>query len=371
MIQQYKRPRHSPIFLAALATLGFASECNADIAGFGGNGAGYTLNGGATVTSDALSLTDALNGEARSAFFNTQQSYTTGGWTASFTYTSPTGTAGSPADGAAFILQNDPRGPAALGGGGGSLGYSGFVNSASIQLNLFSGGGGVGTNFAKNAPTQYITTSPVVLASNGNPINVLLTYDGANTLVEQLTDTVAATTFTQTYAVHAADFGGNNYYVGFAGATGGFNAAQQISNFTFATHGAAGVVNVGIIKAADTITGSSTNFPAAEIPAGATDFNSNTKYLNFDKLNTGFTVTPSVGSTIATDLELVSANDSPERDPASFILNGSNNGGATFTLIAAGTIPVFTGRFTEQDIPFANTTAYSTYQIIFPTVKTP
>ena len=44
--------------------------------------------------------------------------------------------------------------------------------------------------------------------------------------------------------------------------------------------------------------------------------NQPTKYLNFDKLNTGFTVTPTVGGTLVTGLSLTSANDAPERDPS-------------------------------------------------------
>jgi hypothetical protein len=65
------------------------------------------------------------------------------------------------------------------------------------------------------------------------------------------------------------------------------------------------------------------------------DGNSATKYLNFDKLNTGFTVTPAGASTIQ-GIALTSANDEPNRDPASFKIEGSVNG-TTFTTVAEGT----------------------------------
>ena len=51
-----------------------------------------------------------------------------------------------------------------------------------------------------------------------------------------------------------------------------------------------------------------------------------TKYLNFDQLNTGFTVTPAIGLSVVQCLTLTSANDAPERDPASYQLAGSYDG---------------------------------------------
>jgi len=65
---------------------------------------------------------------------------------------------------------------------------------------------------------------------------------------------------------------------------------------------------------------------AGEGVTNAIDNNTSTKYLNFDKLNAGFTVTPANGPVVVTGLRLTSANDAPERDPTSFVLSGSNDG---------------------------------------------
>ncbi len=118
----------------------------------------------------------------------------------------------------------------------------------------------------------------------------------------------------------------------------------------------------------DYIVGSSTNTPGAETVDKAIDNSVSTKYLNFDELNTGFTVTLGAGAQVVTALSLTSADDAPERDPASYVLEGSNDGGTTFAPIAQGTVPVFSARLQRKVIEFANSTAYSTYRLTFPTV---
>ena len=70
---------------------------------------------------------------------------------------------------------------------------------------------------------------------------------------------------------------------------------------------------------------------------------------------------------MVTGLGLTSANDAPDRDPATFVLSGSNDGGATFTEIASGDVPAFGDRFERQEVSFANDAAYTTYELIFPT----
>jgi hypothetical protein len=83
-----------------------------------------------------------------------------------------------------------------------------------------------------------------------------------------------------------------------------------------------------VTQPGDAIIASSDNSPGSEGVANAID-NQPTKYLNFDIGDTttpvGFVVTPSVGATVVTGLALQSANDSPDRDPRSVRLEGSND----------------------------------------------
>ncbi len=117
----------------------------------------------------------------------------------------------------------------------------------------------------------------------------------------------------------------------------------------------------------DAITPTSGNHPGGEAAPNAIDNRYNTKYLNFDKLNTGFTVTPASGSSVIRALTITSANDAPERDPASYRVLGSNDG-TNFDLITEGAVGPFAGRFIQQDFEFVNNTAYSSYRVLFPTV---
>lgn len=108
------------------------------------------------------------------------------------------------------------------------------------------------------------------------------------------------------------------------------------------------------------------------------------KYLNFLDLGSGFTVTPGVGPTFVTGLRFYTANDAVERDPASYLLEGSNDGVA-FTTISAGDLALPEGRnpgglppnaipidpLTQfhQELSFANAVSYTNYRVTFPTLK--
>jgi hypothetical protein len=130
---------------------------------------------------------------------------------------------------------------------------------------------------------------------------------------------------------------------------------------------------------------STSSYPPAEAPRFAIDGIATTKYLNFGKLETGFIVTPAIGSTTIRSLQFTTANDAVARDPASYVLEGSmqaftqaeltaadngNGGFGTWTQISAGTLALPAARLTaDAVIPLTNNIAYNSYRLRFPTVK--
>jgi hypothetical protein len=199
---------------------------------FNGNGAGWTLNTittNAPIVNNVLTLTDGGLGEARSCFLNNPVSITS--FTASYTYQD---IGGGGADGATFVFQNSPSGPAAIGGAGGGLGYAGIAPSAALEMNVYAGTT-PGIAFRVNGATggPYSSTAPVSLPS-GHPINFSITYDGT-TMALSITDAVAGTSFNTNYTANLPSLvGGNTAYIGFTGASGGVASFEQISNFIFA-----------------------------------------------------------------------------------------------------------------------------------------
>jgi hypothetical protein len=126
------------------------------------------------------------------------------------------------------------------------------------------------------------------------------------------------------------------------------------------------------------------NWPAAENPGATRDSNSATKYLNFAKLNTGLIET--IGTSTVTGIRFTTANDSPNRDPLTYSLYGSNSATTTGTEAAGTTFnlssftPIVTaqptgltvdpGRLNQGSVQtITNATQYSTYLIVFPTLR--
>jgi autotransporter-associated beta strand protein len=228
------------------------SGAGSTISGFGGNGAGWTLNSSngtkATIVNDVLTLTFAGTNEARSAFLNQLQPVAA--FNASFTYQETTGTSGV-ADGVALVWQNS--GPTARGTTGGGLGYGGITPSAAVEINIYSGHA-LGTNYAINGATgTYLSSSPVNPASS-DPIRVSISYDGVNMLTETMLDTTTNQTYSTVYTVGdlATTVGGESAYIGFTGATGGLGSTQKISNFSYS------LINILPTSTALTITNGST-----------------------------------------------------------------------------------------------------------------
>jgi hypothetical protein len=129
------------------------------------------------------------------------------------------------------------------------------------------------------------------------------------------------------------------------------------------------------------------DWPGGEYPALAFDNNVNTKYLHFKgdfdpdpgTGGAGLRITPLDGPTVVTEITLTTANDVPGRDPVAFALYGSNDGiDGSYELIAEGDVVDFAGeaawpRYTKNETPitFANSTAYSSYQLIFTAIRGP
>ena len=132
--------------------------------------------------------------------------------------------------------------------------------------------------------------------------------------------------------------------------------------------------------------GGGNNWPGGEGPEHAID-GVGQKYLNFAKFNAGVLVTPSGGPSVAASMTLWAANDAVPRDPSSYELYGTTADVTgpgpfaldQFTLISSGDLALPDSRnqggnadlddINSQDILFNNSTAYTSYLIVFPTVK--
>jgi hypothetical protein len=248
------------VLAGCLVLVAPASRAVAQIVGFGGStDTGWTPNAnsasaaaavpnvsGTGTSADVLSLTTTAGSEASSYWFNTPQSITN--FTESFTYTD---NSTNGADGISVAWQN--AGTAALGGGGGALGYSGIISAAGLGFNIYSGNSGSGSEFngtVTSAGNPATTPTPGgVNLDSGHPINVSLSYKEADSaLTEKMTDSVTNATFTRVYRGISIQnlVGSSTATVGFTGATGGVTAAQSITNFQF-TPGAAVATPVATI----------------------------------------------------------------------------------------------------------------------------
>lgn len=222
--------------------------------GFDGSGLNWTVSENGyyvysppAITGNILTLTDGAGGENRSAFFNNPQYI--GAFTASFVYQAGGNKA---ADGAAFCLQDDPRGPSALGGGGGQLGVGpapAIMPSIELELNLYTGNNEkVGYMVETNGLTgsaggngNYLAPGNVQINS-GDPIAVTVNYSNPQ-MTLTFTDAVARTSFTTNLYVGSLPqlLGTNIAYIGFTSADGGASSIQTISDFSFLSHPAAAI----------------------------------------------------------------------------------------------------------------------------------
>ena len=127
---------------------------------------------------------------------------------------------------------------------------------------------------------------------------------------------------------------------------------------------------------------SNSRHPLTENPPTLLDNATGTKYLNFAGANSGFIVTPSASSVVQS-FRLSTANDNEQRDPATYSLYGTNSpilskdgslgDSEPWTLISSGALALPSGVGSRQVagpiVAFANATPYSSYRMVFPTVK--
>ena len=125
------------------------------------------------------------------------------------------------------------------------------------------------------------------------------------------------------------------------------------------------------------------DYPEGEAPGFLLDGDVNTKYLNFggwSRYNTGFIVTPSVGSSTVQSFQISTANDSPERDPVSYRLYGTNDAissadnstglAENWTLIDSGALTLPDDRMVAGSIVnINNTSSFTSYKMTFPEIK--
>jgi hypothetical protein len=94
----------------------------------------------------------------------------------------------------------------------------------------------------------------------------------------------------------------------------------------------------------------------------------------------GFVVTPTVGSTVVNGARFYSGQDTASADPGSYILEGSNDGGTTYSTISSGALSLPLNRSVNnvavdptidpvQEVLFSNTKGYTTYRVTFPDVR--
>ena len=132
------------------------------------------------------------------------------------------------------------------------------------------------------------------------------------------------------------------------------------------------VVTPSYVSVNSTVTNvyaTSANSPALEKAAKALDLTSSTKYLNFDRTNSGFTIQLPTGKAVSA-LRFTTANDFEPRDPSKFTLKGSNDGVNWTDITVDQAITLSSSRQTTgADVTFTNTTPYVYYYITFSSIK--
>ncbi len=190
----------------------------------------WTFNGSAMRRHDGvILLTRDLGNENGSAFLNRARKISTP-WTAEFAWRVYS-TSSSPADGFAFVLQNDTRGTRALGQQSSYFGYGGsssskISNSLAVGFDVYNKRLYFGTN------GTWISTVSQIPDIRSASAYITVGYDGAGTLSVLIRS--LGNDYTYTISADPVDaVGTTEAYVGLTAATGGSPGMHTFSAVTF------------------------------------------------------------------------------------------------------------------------------------------
>jgi len=231
------------------------------------------LNGTAVKSGNVLRLNPSLQSQAGSAWYSVLQPVSNG---FSTTFKFQISNASQPsADGVAFVIQNSNAGLQALGGGGGGIGYQGIDNSVAVEFDTYANEFDPEWDGTGNAPANHVAiqscgvqpnsadhtlcelglaTAPVNLA-DGNVHTVQIEYttgvpipptcEFCSSSYMQVTidghpvfeaNGVPVDLSTELQLSNPSDQVADSAYVGFTGATGFFQEANDILSWTFTSH---------------------------------------------------------------------------------------------------------------------------------------
>ena len=193
-----------------------------------GDGSAFTVNGTASVAAGEITLTTDPGGtQAGTAYATAKQDITS--FTTSFRYRH---TGSNPADGWTFAIQNDAV--TKVGGSAGGHGYSGTSSSVAVSFNINGDdSSSAGSNGNKTALLATAALAPTNILTDAD---ITVNYDGTTLSWTVTNHNDALQTQTRMVDVDIETVvGASTAWIGFTGGTGGRDANQVVSDFSYTT----------------------------------------------------------------------------------------------------------------------------------------
>jgi len=215
----------------------------------------WCITGDAQFTNNpSVQLTFDQSGETGAAYINQGFNVGANGFTISATVQA-TNTGGTPADGFAFIVQQDPNGCNALGGGGGGIAYDGIETAFVVEFDAFQNSGNpindpdnhhigvqASTAIGQQVNPDHGSPTTVILPISVNPIDqsgatlthsIFINYNAAATFLTVIYD--GTTIIHQSIGNAISKLNLNAAHVGFTASTGSYFDAIVISDVLFSS----------------------------------------------------------------------------------------------------------------------------------------